>query len=60
MSDPSGVPARLALIRSRMEAACRRAGREPGSVTLVGASKTQPLPVLAAGDPVPVARLRTG
>lgn len=31
-----------------MEAACRRAGREPGSVTLVGASKTQPLPVLAA------------
>jgi len=43
-----------------MEAACRRAGREPGSVTLVGASKTQPLPVLAAGDPVPVARLRTG
>jgi pyridoxal phosphate enzyme (YggS family) len=48
VSDPSGVPARLALIRSRIEAACRRAGREPGSVTLVGASKTQPLPVLAA------------
>lgn len=48
MSDPSGVPARLASIRSRIEAACGRAGREPGSVTLVGASKTQPLPVLAA------------
>jgi PLP dependent protein len=48
VSDPSGVPARLALIRSRIEEACRHAGRAPESVTLVGASKTQPLPVLEA------------
>ena len=48
MSDPSGVPARLALIRSRIEEACRRSGRAPESVTLVGASKTQPPAVLEA------------
>jgi pyridoxal phosphate enzyme (YggS family) len=48
VSDPSGVAARFVAIRSRIEDACRRAGRPPGSVTLVGASKTQPLPVLEA------------
>jgi pyridoxal phosphate enzyme (YggS family) len=48
VSDPPDVPARLAAIRSRIEEACRRAGRAPESVTLVGASKTQPLPVLEA------------
>jgi pyridoxal phosphate enzyme (YggS family) len=38
---------RLARIRDRIEDACRRAGREAGSVTLVGASKTQPAAALA-------------
>ncbi len=44
---PAGSPAapaaeRLAVIDERIAAACRRAGRPPGSVTLVAASKTQP------------------
>ena len=45
----SGPPVseRLARIRGRIEDACRRAGRPPGSVTLIGASKTQPSSVLA-------------
>jgi pyridoxal phosphate enzyme (YggS family) len=38
---------RLARIRDRIEDACRRAGRKAGSVTLVGASKTQPAAALA-------------
>ena len=37
------VAQRLAAIRERIEAACRRAGRDPSEVTLVGASKRQPL-----------------
>jgi pyridoxal phosphate enzyme (YggS family) len=42
------LPARLSAIRARIEEACRRSGRAPGDVVLVGASKTQPAPVLAA------------
>jgi PLP dependent protein len=38
---------RLAGIRRRIAAACARAGRDPATVTLVGASKTQPVAVLA-------------
>jgi len=36
------VGARLADVRGRIEAAARRAGRDPAGVTLVGASKTVP------------------
>jgi len=43
-----GEPAaRLAAIRARIAAACARGGRGPATVTLVGASKTQPAAVLA-------------
>ncbi|MFY0530243.1 YggS family pyridoxal phosphate-dependent enzyme [Archangium gephyra] len=38
----SGIAERLADIRSRVAAACARAGREPGSVTLVAVSKLKP------------------
>ena len=51
---PSGSPSgtgsiaeRLAGIHGRIEEACRRAGRAAESVTLVGASKTQPASALA-------------
>jgi len=39
---------RLAAIRARIEAACVAAGRNPASVTLVGAAKGQPLEKLRA------------
>jgi PLP dependent protein len=45
---PAGVARRLAEIRERIAGACRRAGRDPGGVTLVGASKTQPVEALEA------------
>ncbi len=38
--DALGIAARVADVRSRIEAAARRAGRDPRAVTLVGASKT--------------------
>jgi PLP dependent protein len=34
---------RLAAVRARIDAACRRAGRAPGEVTLIGATKTVPV-----------------
>lgn len=37
-----GVATRLASILERIESACRRAGRDPSEVTLVGAGKRQP------------------
>jgi len=44
----SGAPGeRLAAIRHRIAAACGRAGRDPATVVLVGASKTQPAAALA-------------
>lgn len=42
------VAERLAEVRSRIEAACGRAGRDPSEVTLVGASKAQPIGRLVA------------
>lgn len=39
---------RLAGLRARIEAACRRSGRDPSGVLLLGASKTQPAAALAA------------
>jgi PLP dependent protein len=41
------VGERLARIRGRIAAACARAGRKPEEVTLIGASKQQPLAALA-------------
>jgi pyridoxal phosphate enzyme (YggS family) len=38
----AAIAARVADLRSRIDAAARRAGREPASVTLVAASKLQP------------------
>lgn len=42
MAADDGVAGRLGEIRRRIAAACRRAGREPADVTLVGAAKRQP------------------
>jgi pyridoxal phosphate enzyme (YggS family) len=42
------VARRLAAVRERIEAACRRAGRRPEEVTLLGASKTQPAAAIEA------------
>jgi PLP dependent protein len=39
---------RLAGLRVRIEAACRRGGRDPAGVMLLGASKTQPAAAVAA------------
>lgn len=44
----SGVAQRVARIQERIAAACRRAGRNPGEVTLIAASKTQPLEAIRA------------
>ncbi len=44
----NGVAARLASIRSRIEAAARRAGRNATEIRLVGASKQQAVEALAA------------
>jgi PLP dependent protein len=42
------IEARLFAIETRIDAACRRAGRRRSEVTLVGASKVQPVAALAA------------
>lgn len=42
-----GIQQRFTEITRRIEEACRRSGRRPGEVVLVGASKTQPAGVLA-------------
>jgi pyridoxal phosphate enzyme (YggS family) len=44
----SELAGRLALIRAAIAAACERAGRSSGAVTLIGASKTQPASAVAA------------
>ncbi len=46
--SPAVGAARLAAIEERIEAACRRAGRERADVTLLGASKGQPIERLRA------------
>lgn len=45
---PSGVAKRLAAIRERIQEACSSAGRDPREVTLIGASKRQPIERLRA------------
>lgn len=42
------IAGRLAAVRSRIAAACQRAGRSPSGVLLIGVSKTRPAPALEA------------
>ena len=37
------VQENLKTVRERIEAACRRVGRDPGEVTLIAVSKTKPV-----------------
>ena len=48
LTGPQFLAARLAAVRQRVEDAARRAGRDPGTVTLIGVSKTQPASTVAA------------
>ncbi len=54
-TDLAGVPGRVAAVRWRIATAARRAGRDPGEVTLVAVAKLQPpeaiRAALAAGVP---------
>ncbi|MEM7078525.1 MAG: hypothetical protein AAF513_07855, partial [Pseudomonadota bacterium] len=47
-TDPDPLDARFAHLTARISAACAAAGRDPDSVTLIGASKTQPAATLRA------------
>jgi PLP dependent protein len=46
--DGAGIATRVAAIRARIAAACARSGRDVATVTLVAASKSQPVAALAA------------
>lgn len=48
LDDPGSLASRFAGIERRIQAACERSGRVRAAVRLVGASKRQPLPLLAA------------
>ena len=48
MSRSAEIAANLADVRTRIEAAARRAGRDPASVTLLAVTKTKPLEDLLA------------
>jgi pyridoxal phosphate enzyme (YggS family) len=48
LTGPQFPAASLAAVRQRIERAARRAGRDPGTVTLIGVSKTQPASAVAA------------
>lgn len=48
MSRAAEIAANLAEVRARLDSAARRAGRDPGSVTLVAVTKTKPLDDLLA------------
>jgi len=48
LTGPHFSPARLEAVRARIQAAERRAGREPGSVRLLAVSKQQPLAAIEA------------
>jgi pyridoxal phosphate enzyme (YggS family) len=48
MSEQSEIGANLARVRERIAAAARRAGRDPGEVTLVAITKTHPAHVVMA------------
>ncbi len=46
--DARTLAERLAAVRARIEAACRRSGRSPEEVTLIGVTKTFPVEVVEA------------
>ena len=48
MTRAAEIAANLADVRARIDAAARRAGRDPASVTLVAVTKTKPLEDLLA------------
>lgn len=48
MSEPSEIAGRVREVRRRITAAAERGGRDPSTVTLIGASKQQPVGRLAA------------
>src|SRR5512135_471687 len=48
LTAPQFSPEKLAAVLARIEAAARRAGREPGSVRLLAVSKQQPVEAVAA------------
>ncbi len=51
LTAPQNQAQRLGFIREKIALAARAAGRDPGSVTLIGVAKSQPLPpVVAAVD----------
>ncbi len=47
-ADASQIAERLAALRARIAAAARRAGREPGQVTLIAVSKAKPVAAVRA------------
>lgn len=47
-SDQSETARRLDVVRARIVAACKRAGRDSASVTLIGVTKTHPTSAIAA------------
>ncbi len=48
LTAPQFSPERLAAVRARIEAAARRAGRDPAGVRLLAVSKQQPVEAIAA------------
>ena len=42
----SEIKENLEIVRERIRAACRRAGRDESEVTLIAVSKTKPVPML--------------
>jgi len=48
LTAPQFSPERLASVRARIEAAARRAGRDPSGIRLLAVSKQQPLEAVAA------------
>jgi len=48
LTAPQFSPEKLAAVLARIEAAARRAGRDPGSVRLLAVSKQQPVEAIAA------------
>ena len=43
------IKEQLEEVRKNIEAACKRAGRDPKEVTLIAVSKTKPVPMLEEG-----------
>jgi pyridoxal phosphate enzyme (YggS family) len=48
LTAPQFLAERLAAVHARIDSAARRAGRDPGSVTLLAVSKQQPVEAIAA------------